>query len=600
MIYPHSRYHERALAWMGLALVLLIAALLRLYHLDTVPLRGDEAFAAVHWTKTPFSADWMFLVEYEPNPGAMIIYWAWAKLAGTSEFALRMLPLLGGVFGVAMGAALAHRLTQSWRLAALVAVLWALNPFFVWHAQDARQYSLLTALTPLNIYLLLRAIRTDQRRLWMAYVFFQTLTVTIYSIELFWVAAQGVYVLSLRRRDVLRRAVVAWAALGALLIPLFVQMYYVTVLREYAGTASGADLGEMFARVVPTLLFSEIRIAVIAGLFIALGILAGVSLYGGRARALLLAWIIVPALLFYAASTRTPLFNPRYIIALTPALLLGAVITADGLARRWHKRAGVYAAAALVTALSIISLVEIRAYFYDDPPKARDWRGMAAYLEARSDSDTVLISDSADTALEYYYGEIGRVYFIPDGDDFPEDDLRALLDEYTTLFLLSGARTGPAGQFLQTHAQHIPGDTYPDLIQYRAWDVNPAEIVTPLDAEFGGVARLRGYTLLGRTALLLYWEALAVTDEEHSVLLHLEQTPGQPPLVLDHGVAGAQVSTRTWTPGALYRDAVALPVEMPPGAYTLLVGMYPTAGGDSLTGPDGAARYAAGTLSIGD
>lgn len=599
MVDPHIRFRERALAWLGLALVLLGAYALRLHRLDAVPLRGDEAFAAVHWTKTPFSADWMFLVEYEPNPGAMIFYWAWAGFAGISEFALRMLPLLGGVLGVAMGAALTHRLTQSWRLAALVAVLWALNPFFVWHAQDARQYSLLTVLTPLNIYLLLRAIKSDERRLWLAYVFFQTLTLYIYSIEVFWVAAQGMYVLSLRRRDVARRVALAWAAMGALLIPLFVQMYYVTVLREYTGTASGADLGQMFAHVVPTLLFGEMRIAVIAGLLMALSIIAGVSLYGGRARALLLAWIIVPALLFYAASTRTPLFNPRYIIALTPALLIGTVITVDGLARRWHQRAGLYAAA-LVTVLSVISLAEIRAYFYDDPPKARDWRGMTAYLEARSGGDTALISDSADTALEYYYGVMGRVYFIPDGDDFPEDDLRALINENTTLFLLSGARTGPAGQFLQTHAQHIPGDTYPDLIQYRAWDVNPAEIAAPLDAEFGGVARLRGYTLLGRTTLLLYWEALAITDEEHSVLLHLEQTPGQPPLVLDHGVAGAQISTRTWAPGTLYRDAVALPVEMPPGVYTLLVGIYPTAGGESLTGPDGADRYTAGTLLIGE
>jgi len=113
------------------------------------------------------------------------------------------------------------------------------------------------------------------------------------------------------------------------------------------------------------------------------------------------------------------------------------------------------------------------------------------------------------------------------------------------------------------------------VIQYRPWDVNPAEIQNPLSLVFEDVAMLRGYTVLDNTTLILYWEAIGQTETEHSILVHLESAPDVPPAaVLDHAIAGAVISARTWHPGTLYRDPVALPSDLLPGEYTLRVGIY--------------------------
>ena len=128
-----------------------------------------------------------------------------------------------------------------------------------------------------------------------------------------------------------------------------------------------------------------------------------------------------------------------------------------------------------------------------------------------------------------------------------------------------------------------PGDTYNGITRYRAWDVRLDEIENPLDLQFGDTAVLRGYTIMDDMTVVLYWEALAVTDVEYSVLLHLETSPDAPPqYVLDHAIAGSIVSVTTWTPGIIYRDPIALPVDMTAGEYTLRVGLYVYQGDERL------------------
>lgn len=569
---PRVRF--TAWQWWALAALLGMAFALRLYRLDAVPLRGDEAFTAIHWTKTPFSPDWNFMIQHEPNPGAMLAYWAWSSAVGTSELALRMLAVLANVFGLAVAVALARRLRLTVGAALAVGLLWALNPFFLWHAQDARQYSLLTALTALNVYLLLRAVEGERPRLWWVYVAAQTATLYLYYIEAFWVAAQGVYLLSLRRGAVLRRYVACWCVIALLLIPLAVQFYVVLSVSGYSGTAQRAALADLFAVFLPTLLFGESTLPVLVGLGLALALITGLA--RGR-QTLLLAWVLVPTTLFYIASTQLDLFRPRYIIAVAPALLIAIVWSV------WRWLPARTNRAAVILAVCVVSAWQCWAYFFVVPAKSPPWDDLAHYLRPRTTTASVVISDSADTALEYYYPAPGTIYFVPTDRDPTEADFAALLAGRDALFVLSGARTGALSQYLQANAQAIPGDTLPGLVQFRPWTVTAGEIAAPLAVRIADVAVLRGWTLVGDTTLLLYWEAVRQTPQEHSVLLHL-YAPGTtaPAAVLDHGIAGAIISTRAWIPGGLYRDPVALPPNLPAGEYAVRVGLYETATGEPL------------------
>ena len=596
---------SRLMPWLGLALLLLAAYALRLHRLDHVPLRGDEGYTAIHGTTAPLTEGWALVMETQPNPGMLAAYWLWSSATGLSEFALRYINLLTNVAGLAVMVALTHRIQRNWQTAALVGLLWLLHPFFIWHSQDARHYAFTTLLTPLSFYLFLRALDSDRQHTWLAYLVVQTVALYVNIIDAYWVVVQGFYLLSLHSWDLIKRASVVWGLMALLLIPLAYQVYLVRVVNDYQGTTNPASVTLFFEEFVATLLFGDNRWPFWTGLLVMAFLVVGALAFSKR-RVLVLGWMLIPLALLYLFSTGTDIFQPRYVINTAPALLLALAVTIQGsaswLARQLHMERYRYALAlVLVGAVLMVDAVEVYDYFYRDPPKAADWRGLTTYLRERTTADDLIISDSIDPALEYYYSGPAEILFIPDENPDPERYIPDAFMQHEAVFLLAGRNTGDAARYLQDHAQAIPGDDWPGISQFRAWDVKPDEIEQPLDLRLGEVAILRGATLVGDTSLLLYWEALAQTEREHSVLLHIEASPDTPPIaVLDHGIAGTLVSTRTWTPGTIYRDPVPLP-ELPSGTYTVLVGMYPTGTENFLLAPadeteDG--RYTLLTIEI--
>jgi len=453
--------------------------------------------------------------------------------------------------------------------------------------------------------LFLRALHHDRRRDWTVYLLLQTATIYIYYLELFWVAVQGFYLLSLRNRHVLRRTFTVWAVMAVLLVPLAVQTYIVAFVQGYEGTAATAEVAALFTDFLPTLLFGENAWPLIVGVIVAAGLLVSVWMWA-RVRVLLIAWLMVPLIMLTLVSTQADLFLPRYVIAVAPAVLVAVALAIIGLADALHQRTQTRILRPLIIVAGVIllvlpSLVEVRDYFANDPSKAADWPGLVDYFTGRVTAADVLISDSIDPALEYYYTGPARILFIPEDNPPPQAYVPDALAGQGAVYVLAGSRTGPAAQFLQAQAQPIPGDDWPGVSQFRPWQVDPGEIADPLAWRLGEVATLRGHTLLGDDTLLLYWEAHAQTAVDHSVLLHIATDADSPPVaVLDHGIAGAVVSTRAWGPGTLYRDPVALP-DLPAGEYTVFVGMYPVDTGTRLQRADDAGfdgRYPLTTFII--
>jgi hypothetical protein len=102
---------------------------------------------------------------------------------------------------------------------------------------------------------------------------------------------------------------------------------------------------------------------------------------------------------------------------------------------------------------------------------------------------------------------------------------------------------------------------------------------------------LRGFDLKDTTAtpgetlpLTLYWQAEGPTDVDYTVFVHLvgpdDQIHGQ----VDYLPAGGAAPTRSWAPGQVIVDEIALPVAdtAPAGRYRIRVGMYDAASGGRL------------------
>jgi hypothetical protein len=105
----------------------------------------------------------------------------------------------------------------------------------------------------------------------------------------------------------------------------------------------------------------------------------------------------------------------------------------------------------------------------------------------------------------------------------------------------------------------------------------------PLDMRVGDDTLLQGYALDRTTAragdsllLTLWWQALAASGDERSVLVQVLDRGGAIVAQADGPPARGGRPTSQWQAGESVIDSrqVALPAELPPGEYTLVFGMY--------------------------
>lgn len=603
----------------GTRLLILVALLglafaLRIYRLDAVPLRGDEAFSVRYWAAAPGHV-LRTLAAKEPHPlGAFFSFWAWKNTAGSSEFAMRYFPLLGNLIGVAAAAALGQQLFRDRRIAIFAAALWAVHPFQIWHAQDARNYAIWAGLSPLAMVLFLRALGSRRKRSWGLYVLVETAALYIFFLESFMVVVQAVYLLALRpARPVLRRAAAAWGVLGLLLIPWFVQLGYLA-RSGYQGTTEQANAAKLITWFLPTLFAGrdfrspwDVIVPAAWGLLI-MGLLWRSSRKakpGAKEQDVtgsaptewgrvgwLAAWAVLPAGLLLIVSTHMSVFNPRYLIAVTPALLLltgrAALLPPDSPAKSTANRVIRLLPQIAIGIIPLLGLGKLVDYYHGDNPKAPDWPALAVYLDHRAHPGDVIIQTAADPAFGYYYhGGVEEFSLIP-GKDLPEQ-IDPALKEHPTIWLIG--RNPEAEKLLNDQLQPVSFHVLSrfSIMQFRQWSPSEDEIAVRAGVTFGEIARLKGFTLLGpdpasrAITVLLYWEPLARSKTiDYKVFVHLigpPQIDGSPLWDQeDHSPLYGFASTLAWNPGTLYRDPFHLlekpSIQLPPGTYSIEVGFY--------------------------
>lgn len=117
-----------------------------------------------------------------------------------------------------------------------------------------------------------------------------------------------------------------------------------------------------------------------------------------------------------------------------------------------------------------------------------------------------------------------------------------------------------------------------------------AQPAIPVQAQFGSEIVLFGYTLKATTPagpgvyqagstlpITLFWNVLAQPEQDYSIFVHLCQDCELPPVASQDGPPlDGYLPTSVWLPSKPVHDerAIRLPLDMPPGRYTLLVGVY--------------------------
>ncbi|MEP7289847.1 MAG: glycosyltransferase family 39 protein [Chloroflexota bacterium] len=587
--------------WVALVALILLAFALRMYHLGASSLNGDEAFTIRYWADSP-SVVLSHLAWVEPHPfGAFFGFWAWKSLVGDSEFAMRMLPVLINIIGVPALYAFARRLLYSTRVALIAAFLWAINPNLIWHSQDVRNYALWSGLSILSLWLLLRASDRSRplRRIdWILYVISVTLGLYVFFLEAFVVIVHGLYVAWFRRKA-LRAWLLAIVVVGVLLIPWVGQVW--ALAHSYGGTGPRADFGVLFEQFLPALLFGEAARSPLATLFDAfvvgvfiLHLAAVQTFYPGRAQKVLLLLLSVPTALLFIAATRLNVFRPRYLIAITPAILLPLANTAAILGRGLKRYYPMPLRSTLLIGLALLGPFALQtadalSHYYASPHNATDWRGLGIYLRANVKHDDLVImtasdpsTGSTDPAFEYYYRGPAPIIPLPHPDYPMQSTVDQALATHQSVWLIPvGAQTESIDQALLVNGMLIgeqqAGSFKPR--QYRSKTIKPSEIDAPLNLSIGG-GLLTGYSLLGEQrvgstlTVLLFWQR--PPTENLKTFVHLIGSPKA-----DGSPVWAQ---NDHVPSAPGRDVYPISLTaVIAGSYTLEIGLYGATTGQRST-----------------
>lgn len=143
-----------------------------------------------------------------------VLAWGWARVFGASEAAVRSLLVVAGVATIPVVFLIARRLGGQ-RAGLIAAVLAAVSPALVWHAQDARVYAVWVLLGALSFLAFQRALeRPDVRRLalWAAA---SVAALATHYFTAFLVIPCAVWLVARSGGAARRRAVAAGAAVAA-------------------------------------------------------------------------------------------------------------------------------------------------------------------------------------------------------------------------------------------------------------------------------------------------------------------------------------------------------------------------------------------------
>jgi mannosyltransferase len=239
----------QALAGAGLLiLIVLCGSLLRFAGLGNESIWLDETTSIlIARLNLPSVVAWTAADIHPPLYYFVLHFWLGF---GESEFAVRALSVMFGVWTIVIVYALARELFDS-DVGLLSALLLALSPMHIWYSQEARMYPMVTTWSLLASYSLILALRSSsgpgwrrsaaphraQMRYWVAYVLFSVLALYTHYFALFVLLFQNLFVLFWLWRHGVRSNASLWRRwlLIELLIALLFLPWVPVVYRQVSG-----------------------------------------------------------------------------------------------------------------------------------------------------------------------------------------------------------------------------------------------------------------------------------------------------------------------------------------------------------------------------
>lgn len=382
----------------ALLVLLVLASVLRLWDLPNIPYTHDEisALIRVYPSLGETVQEGVIALDTHP-PGVQVFEWAWTKLFGMSEAAVKLPFILMSLLALL----LLYRFAFAWcgaHVALIMTALLATLQYTVMYGQIARPYAAGFFTTALLADQLTRYLGSGSRRALIGIALAALLSAYTHHFALmlaaFMVLTGLFLIVPAKRKEYLTACAIAAVAYLPN-IPIF--------LKQLGGKGLDEWLAPPTAMWVPdylwwlahcSVLFAAVWAVLIAGSFA-----LRIRHRGGIAPiwAITLFWGLLPLLVGYAYSVwRAPVLQYSVVLFSFPYLLLGALA---GL--RYMRGSWVHPAAFATAVVSVFTLFTERKHyevFYDSRYEAITH----GILEASTMPDRIALFDGPDRVVDFY------------------------------------------------------------------------------------------------------------------------------------------------------------------------------------------------------
>lgn len=414
---PARRSSARFLIY--LTLTLLAIFFISLYHLTRESMAYDEGWSL--WAVRPDETGEMLArVAADVHPPLYFLALdGWVAQVGESDVVVRLLSVAGALIGAAATFALGRQLFNRWTGWIALALL-GTTSFFVYYAREARMYSWLFALASLSMWAYWCWRQRPSRRSTLIYALSIAALFYTHYYGLLIVASQVLHLLLVSPKQISRWLLCGGSALVLMApwLPIWIDQVR---LHPHGPLAQPTPTTEATVTWLLLMLTSGLSIWIAAPFMLGRA-LPQVPRYRSALLLLLLWLLLTPITVLTVNAYVAPLYQPRYIIGILPAL---ALLIAYGLRHVFWKPL----ASALLIGLVSVQLLAYPAFWPDRP----HWKeSMNNVIAARRPGEPTLTHLAPQSIEAYYDRQVGlrdaRTIDLAERiPDFAE--LRTIIDE---------------------------------------------------------------------------------------------------------------------------------------------------------------------------
>ncbi len=373
-----------------LAIILLIAYVLRIYKLDSNSIWLDEGGSIWIASQNNISEFFLGLIHNWQQPLYHIILHFWICIFGKSEYSVRFPSVIFDLLTILMTYKIGKLLFDK-NLGILCSLLMGISTFHLGYSQQARPYTLLTFLASLSIYFFIALLKKVDFKNLIIYAISSTLLIYCHTFGLFIILAQNIYIFTkiIFRKNNQIPTLKSWISSQLTILVLFLPWLTTVINQLHNRSALALSEKISFSTLIHTFTVYYCSSKFLLIIFILLIITNMIFSKDKDKLYLLFLLFLFPIIVLYTiAKMKLQIYMHAYTLTCTVPFYL---LVAGGLTKL-HK----YIRLILLIVVILFSLIDIRSYYAGTPSFGHlpsQWKEVVNFIDKNATNKDLLIFD---------------------------------------------------------------------------------------------------------------------------------------------------------------------------------------------------------------